>query len=134
MIELRLTDGTGVLVEVSGSPRPLSAPAARPGPPDGFDAPDLPDLPEGTEAVVPVGRGERLVTNAGRALNEVLQPLGSVLDSVHQAVASAQNPPDEVSVELGIRLSQDLTLGITNALGEAAFTVSASWKLRPAAE
>ncbi|MFF5522798.1 CU044_2847 family protein [Streptomyces coeruleorubidus] len=121
LVELTLTDGTGVLVEVR-SPQ-----SAEPGHPD---RPDLPDLPDGTEAVVPVGRGERVVAYAGRALNEVLQPLGSVLDAVQQAVSSAAHPPDEVSVELGFRLSQDLKLGITNTLGEAAFTVSATWKPR----
>jgi hypothetical protein len=118
LVELKLTDGTGVLVEVFA---PTPEPAA-----------DL-DMPDGTGIVVPVGRGQRVASAAGQALSDVLRPLGSVLDSVHQAVASALRPPDDVSVELGVKLSQDLKLGITSTQGEAVVTVRATWKLGPSA-
>ncbi|WP_028808561.1 CU044_2847 family protein [Streptomyces canus] len=118
LVELKLGDGTGVFVEVFS---PASAPAA-----------DL-DLPDGTGSVVPVGRGQRVAAATGQALSDVLRPLGSVLDSVHQAMTSALRPPDDVAVELGVRLSQDLKLGITSAQGEAVITVRATWKLGPQA-
>ncbi|MFC9328513.1 CU044_2847 family protein [Kitasatospora sp. NPDC057015] len=123
-IELKLADGTGVLVEVvAGHRAPDSG--------GGSDA----DLPAGTAPVVPVGRATRAVAATGQALADVLRPLGGVLDSVHSAVTAAVRPPDEVSVELGIKLTQDLKLGIASAGGEATITVRATWTpARTAAE
>ncbi|MGW4896481.1 CU044_2847 family protein [Kitasatospora sp. NPDC004240] len=118
-VELKLADGTGVLLEVVGGPPQIAAaPASAPA-----------GLPAGTAPVVPVGAGRarRAVEATGQALADVLRPLGGVLDSVHSAVSSAVRPPDEISVELGIKLSHDLKLGITSAAGEATITVRATW-------
>jgi hypothetical protein len=118
LVELQLADGTGVLVEVfAPGPVPVSDP----------------DLPDGAGSVVPVGRGQRVAAATGQALSDVLRPLGSVLDSVHQAVTSSLRPPDDVSIELGVKLSQDLKLGITCTQGEAVVVVRATWKLGPSA-
>ncbi|MER5865803.1 CU044_2847 family protein [Kitasatospora sp. NPDC002040] len=114
--ELTLPDGTSVLLQVSDlGPAGVRAPGN----------PEFGDLPEGAGETVAVGRGR----NAGQALREALQPLGAVLDMVHGAVSSAVRPPDEISVELGVKVSQDLRLGIVSGGGEATLTVNATWRI-----
>ncbi|MER7766958.1 CU044_2847 family protein [Kitasatospora sp. NPDC096140] len=122
-VELKLADGTGVVVELS--PAPAAYPVELP--------PGAADLPPGSAPVVPVGRARRAAEAAGRTLADVLSPLGGVLDSVHSAVRGALRPPDEVEVELGVKLTHDLKLGIAGAGGEATITVRATWTPRPAA-
>ncbi|MER7581880.1 CU044_2847 family protein [Kitasatospora sp. NPDC097691] len=121
-VELKLADGTGVVVELS--PAPAAYPVELP--------PGAADLPPGSAPVVPVGRARRAAEAAGRTLADVLSPLGGVLDSVHSAVRGAVRPPDEVEVELGVKLTHDLKLGIAGAGGEATITVRATWTPRSA--
>ncbi|MFJ9606011.1 CU044_2847 family protein [Kitasatospora sp. NPDC101176] len=121
-VELKLADGTGVVVELS--PAPAAYGVELP--------PGAADLPPGSGPVVPVGRARRAAETAGRTLADVLSPLGGVLDSVHSAVRAAVRPPDEVEVELGVKLTHDLKLGIAGAGGEATVTVRATWKPRGA--
>ncbi|ROQ35002.1 hypothetical protein EDD98_4056 [Streptomyces sp. PanSC19] len=65
---------------------------------------------------------------------EALRPLNGVLDGIHQSFASSVQRPDEVTVEFGVTLGSDLSLGIFSGKGEASFTVSASWNFTGAAD
>lgn len=60
-----------------------------------------------------------------------LRPLGGVLESIHQSLADSARRPDEVTVEFGVTLGTDLSLGVFTGKGEANFTVSATWNLGP---
>jgi hypothetical protein len=88
------------------------------------------ELPSGFGAAQPVsvqGRVAQALTRGGEALTEALRPLGGVLDGIHQSLAESAQRPDEVTVEFGVTLGSDLSLGVFSGKGEASFTVSASW-------
>ncbi|MFI9028454.1 CU044_2847 family protein [Streptomyces sp. NPDC053560] len=121
--ELQLSDRTLVRLALSpvGTPAP-AVPAARA------------DLPDGAGTVEPVGRGrERVAALAGDGLRAVLSPLGPLLQEVHDSVAHAEDPPQELSVEFGVQIGQDLKLGIAGGSAQAAMKITASWQLPGAA-
>ncbi|WP_342673152.1 CU044_2847 family protein [Streptomyces sparsogenes] len=125
--EILLADDTSVRLELA----PVRG-AARGGPggEGGGPRPPRPEGAGGVGGVTPVGRGSRAAaTLATNALRTVLRPLGPVLQEVHDAVRSAPNPPDEINVQFGVQVGQDLKLGIVGANGHASLTVSATWKL-----
>lgn len=84
----------------------------------------------GSGGTTPVGRvgdgAARLTTGSLRA---VLRPLGPLLQQVHDAVRTAPNPPQEITVEFGVQVGQDLKLGIVSGQGQANLSISASWHL-----
>ncbi|MFD3413572.1 CU044_2847 family protein [Streptomyces cyaneofuscatus] len=120
--ELLLADGTAVRFE-------LTAPeASRPDPSEGSGEP-VDDLPEGMGRSVPVARGRRrAAVLAAGALRTALQPLGPLIQEVHDAVLSADRPPQEVNVTFGIQVGGDLKLGVVTSAGQAHLTVSATWQ------
>jgi hypothetical protein len=88
------------------------------------------ELPAGFGSAQPVsvhGRVAQALSRGGEALTEALRPLGGVLDGIHQSLAESVQRPDEVTVEFGVTLGSDLSLGVFSGKGEASFTVSASW-------
>ncbi|MFE6776450.1 CU044_2847 family protein [Streptomyces sp. NPDC057702] len=102
-----------------------------PGGASGLARPDL-ELPAGFGAARPVSadsRAARALTTGGQALVNALRPLGGVLESIHQSLADSARRPDEVTVEFGVTLGTDLSLGVFTGTGEANFTVSATWNL-----
>ena len=123
-VQFAFDDGTSVLVEVFPT-----AGAAGPGE-SGVDGTASVDLPAASPSVGAVSRIGDTVEKAGRTLAEVLRPLIPVLDSVHQTVSKASQPPDEITVELGLKLSSELHLVLVGGNGETGLTVSAKWNLR----
>ncbi|MFD3973740.1 CU044_2847 family protein [Streptomyces cyaneofuscatus] len=130
--ELILADGTAVRFELTapeesrpGASRPDPS---RPEPPERSGGP-VDDLPEGMGRSVPVARGRRgaAVVAAG-ALRTALEPLGPLIQEVHDAVLSADRPPQEVNVTFGIQVGGDLKLGVVTSAGQAHLTVSATWQ------
>ncbi|UYQ65272.1 CU044_2847 family protein [Streptomyces peucetius] len=119
-LELDLA-GAALRVELADAGEPAAAPV-----PDG--APEAPDLPDGFGTATPVGRGRRAAELATDALRSTLRPLGPLLEEVHGAVAGTDNPPQELKVEFGLQIGQDLKLGIVGANGKATMTVSATWQ------
>ncbi|MFF4601341.1 CU044_2847 family protein [Streptomyces sp. NPDC001339] len=71
----------------------------------------------------------RALTRGGEVLEEALRPLGGVLGQIHRSLSSGSHRPDEVTVEFGVTLGSDLSLGVFSGSGEASFTVSATWHL-----
>ncbi|ONK12913.1 CU044_2847 family protein [Streptomyces sp. MP131-18] len=121
--ELELRDGTSVRVRLA--PEGAADPYAGP-----HDAPeDERDLPEGFGGSVPVGRGRaaarRLATGTLRA---ALGPLGPLLEEVHGAVSATEHPPQEITVEFGVEIGNDLKLGLVESGGRAHLTVTATWQ------
>ncbi|AZM51635.1 hypothetical protein DMA15_02735 [Streptomyces sp. WAC 01529] len=128
-MEFTLDDGAQVRLELAAAGE---TPGAVRGDTDA-GAPDA-DLPGGISGVTPVGRGARVGAAATDALRTVLSPLGPILQQVHDAVRGIPDPPDQISVDFGIQVGQDLRLGIVGASGQASMTVSATWQLAPRAE
>lgn len=79
--------------------------------------------------LVPVAGGGRVARVAGVALRETLRPLVPVLESVYRTVGAVDPVPESVTVELGVKISSDLQLGIVAGGAEASITVSATWNL-----
>ncbi|MGQ4459255.1 CU044_2847 family protein [[Kitasatospora] papulosa] len=111
--DFALTDGTTVHFLIEPAGRPVS---------DGGQAPD------GIGPLVPVARRNRTAAAvAVDALRTTLQPLGSLVQEVHDAVTTGATPPSEVSVTFGVQLGHDLKLGIVSGSGQAHLTVTATW-------
>ncbi|MBY6307378.1 CU044_2847 family protein [Streptomyces clavuligerus] len=90
------------------------------------------DLPEGFGSARPVsvdGRAAQALTRSGDALAQALRPLGGVLDGIHRSFTGFAQRPDEVTVQFGVTLGSDLSLGVFSGSGQASFTVSATWNL-----
>ncbi|MFI2186240.1 CU044_2847 family protein [Streptomyces sioyaensis] len=90
------------------------------------------ELPDGFGAALPVSvdaRMSRALTRGGEALEEALRPLGGVLGQIHRSISAGSHRPDEVTVEFGVTLGSDLSLGVFSGSGEASFKVSATWNL-----
>lgn len=128
-MDLALTDGSQVRLELSDVGEPLAVPM------DVAEHPGAHDLPEGFGAAIPVSRrdGSRSATAAVTALRTALRPLGPLLDEVHDALSASANPPHEIRVEFGLQIGQDLRLGIVGASGRATMTVAATWQNSPIA-
>lgn len=90
---------------------------------------DLPPEFGGARPVSSDGRTARALTRSGQALSDALRPLGGVLSGIHDSVSRFAQRPDEVTVEFGVTLGSDLSLGVFSGNGEASFTVSATWNL-----
>ncbi|GAB2932766.1 CU044_2847 family protein [Streptomyces mayteni] len=58
----------------------------------------------------------------------MLRPLGPLLEEVHRSVSAVPDPPEELSVSFGIRIGNDLELGIVGQSADATMTVSATWR------
>lgn len=117
-----------VAEETAGPARPVPAQNAGAG---SLELP--PDFGSAHPVSVPARAAEAL-TRGGEALVEALRPLSGVLDGIHQSFAGSAQRPDEVTVEFGVTLGSDLSLGIFSGKGEASFTVSASWNFTGAGE
>ncbi|MGW0944796.1 CU044_2847 family protein [Streptomyces sp. NPDC002623] len=120
-VEFTFEDGQTVLLEVFPSPLVGSATSgAAPGTSTPGSAPLVPVAGDGGGRVARAARG---------ALRQVLQPLVPVLQSVHDTVSAMDRRPQQLTVDLGVRIGNDLTLGIVANKGEASLTVSATWNL-----
>ncbi|HET6353370.1 CU044_2847 family protein [Streptomyces sp.] len=119
--ELQLADGTVIRFELA---------PAQGAPSDAERAADPADeLPDGMGQSVPVARGGQTVSAfAVETLRRTLQPLGTLLQEVHDAVLTSERPPQEVNVSFGIQVGHDLKLGIVGGNGQAHITVSATWQ------
>jgi hypothetical protein len=111
-------DGTSILVEVA----PV-AESDKGGPASG-------DLPGGVQSPTPISRAGDVVGRAEKALSEVLKPLVPLLESVHKVISDTVDRPDEVTVQLGLKLSSELKLLVVNSNGEASLSVTAKWALQ----
>ncbi|MFD7665754.1 CU044_2847 family protein [Streptomyces sp. NPDC059788] len=109
----------------AGAARPAGAPPEK----DDDGALELPDGFGHSRPVSVDGRVARALTRGGETLEGALRPLGAVLGSIHRSLAAGDHRPDEVTVEFGVTLGSDLSLGVFSGNGEASFKVCATWNL-----
>jgi len=121
-VEFSFEDRTSVLMEVFAAPGGLDATGG--GPPEET-------FPGAVAPLTPVGRTSEVITRAGRTLEDVLRPLVPALQAVHRTVLRIPHAPDEVTVTLGVKLANNLQLGIVGGKGEASLTVAATWRITP---
>ncbi|MFF7981524.1 CU044_2847 family protein [Streptomyces sp. NPDC007901] len=138
MGDMNLTFDDGSVVRLHLTPVVKdTAESARPTPAKQTGAKAPLELPPDFGVAQPVSvpaRAAEALTRGGEALVEALHPLGGVLDGIHQSFAGSVQRPDEVTVEFGVTLGSDLSLGIFSGKGEASFTVSASWNFTSATD
>ncbi|MER5888686.1 CU044_2847 family protein [Streptomyces sp. NPDC001941] len=130
MGDVRLTFEDGSTVRLHLAPESNDIVPAVPADEEPADE-DL-DLPDGFGSARPVsagGRTAQALTRSGQALTDALRPLGGVLGGIHRSFSQFAQRPDEVTVEFGVTLGSDLSLGVFSGSGEASFTVSATWNL-----
>ncbi|MFF2925598.1 CU044_2847 family protein [Streptomyces celluloflavus] len=127
LAELSLRDGTTIRLELIPTG---SGPAHSP-----QDRPDGADPPEGAGPAVPVPRsGAGAATAAVATLRMTLRPLGPLLQEIHDVITTSERPPNELSVQFGVQVGQDLKLGIVGVNGRASLTITATWQPRPRTE
>ncbi|MFF2007960.1 CU044_2847 family protein [Streptomyces sp. NPDC058195] len=110
--DFALSDGTTVHFLIQPAERSVS---------------DAEQAPDGIGPLVPVSRRRRAAAVAADALRTTLQPLGALVQDVHDAVTTGATPPAEVSVSFGVQLGHDLKIGIVSGSGQAHLTVTATW-------
>jgi hypothetical protein len=101
LVEYELADGTRVLVEVDEA---------------------------GAGPVTRGGRREDLVTRADGTLEQALRRIGPVTAAAFEQLRQVANPPDEIDIEFGVKLSADLGAIIARTGGEANFQISLRWR------
>ncbi|WP_406447555.1 CU044_2847 family protein [Streptomyces sp. NBC_01613] len=129
-VNLTFDDGSVVRLHLTPAPKDFSA-MPEPGTSRReTDASEPLGLPADFGSAQPVSVNERAaqaLTRGGEALAEALRPLGGVLDGIHQSFTESARRPNEVTVEFGVTLGSDFSLGVFSGKGEASFTVSATW-------
>ncbi|MET9661931.1 CU044_2847 family protein [Streptomyces sp. NPDC006510] len=131
MGDMRLTFDDGSVVRLHLAPEAGRSAAERADGSDPGSGEEL-DLPAGFGTARPVsadGRAAQALSRGGQALTDALRPLGGVLGGIHRSFSQFPQRPDEVTVEFGVTLGSDLSLGVFSGSGEASFTVSATWNL-----
>ncbi|MFI2410375.1 CU044_2847 family protein [Streptomyces sp. NPDC018947] len=103
--EMRLSDGTAVLVEVEGQQG------------SGIDR-------------VGRGPGSGIVRDSAHTLQEALAHIRPAVEAVADSVRGLTSRPDSVSVEFGIKLSAEAGVVVAKAASEANFAVRLEWDAR----
>lgn len=80
---------------------------------------------------VPVSRGgdgSPDTTKTGKKLEEALTPLRTIASSVINKLKGLELQPDEVSLELGMKITAESGVVLAKAGGEAHLQVTLTWK------
>jgi hypothetical protein len=83
------------------------------------------------EGLVRAARPGQVVARASRSLGEMLAGIRPVAESFVDSFRGMAQPPDEITVELGVSLSAEADVVIASTAAEATFSVSLTWN-RPA--
>ena len=76
------------------------------------------------------GRTE-LIAESSQALETALGGVKQAAEAMFARLSSLATPPDETTVEFGVKLSAETGAVIAKAATEANFTVSLKWKRAP---
>lgn len=81
-------------------------------------------------AVRPVMRGghlPELLTESGTSLNNALESVKSAAQVMFDRLCSLSRPPDELTLEFGVKLSAEAGAVIAKAVTDAHFAVTMKW-------
>ena len=101
LVEYELDDGTRVLIEVEE---------------------------RDTGPVTRGGRGGDLIKQADGTLQQALSRIGPVTAAAFAQLRDMAEPPDEIDIEFGVKLSADVGAIIARTGGEANFQISLRWR------
>jgi hypothetical protein len=101
LVELRLDDGTVLLVEATA------------------------DHAQGIDRV---GRGTDVARQATESLQGALQKMRPALSTIVSQVRGVAEPPEAITVQFGIKVSAGAGVVVAHAATEANFTITAEWR------
>ncbi len=101
LIEFPLEDGTSLLVEVEEMEKP---------------------------GVVPAAREEGVPERARQTFEAALEKVRPAAEAVVRKLRSLSDPPDQVEVEFGLKLSAEAGAFLAAASTEANYKVTLTWK------
>jgi len=78
--------------------------------------------------LIPVSRASDLVSSASASFEEVLDTIRRLADATAAHLSNVAGAPDEVEIELGIKLSGGANIIITNGSAEANLKLKIGWK------
>ena len=81
-----------------------------------------------TGPVMRGGRAQDLVTKADSTLEQALSKIGPVTAAAFAQLRNVAEPPDEIDIEFGVKLSADVGAIIARTGGEANFQISLRWR------
>lgn len=100
LVEFPLEEGSFILVEV-----------------------DVPD----ESGMVPASRGE-VIERAQQTFEQALDKIRPAAQSIIVKLRNLNDPPDEVEVEFGLKMSAEVGAIIASASAEANYKVTLTWK------
>lgn len=71
---------------------------------------------------------ESVINQATDSLTQALEPVKSVAESILKAFSAFNHAPDEISVELAIKISAEAGVIITKGSVEGNFKINLKWK------
>ena len=102
LVEFELEEGGSILVEVDGVAE---------------------------SGMVPVSRGDKdVVTRAQHSFEAALDKVRPAAQTIIKKLRSLHDPPDEVEVEFGLKMSAEAGAVIASGGVEANYTVKLTWK------
>jgi len=101
LIEFPLEDGDTILVEV--------------------------DVPE-EAGMVPAARGEEVIQRARQTFEQALEKVRPAAQAIVRQLRALYDPPDEIKVEFGLKMSAEAGALIAAASAEANYQVTLTWK------
>lgn len=105
LIEFPLEDGTSILVEI--------------------------DEPEPEGGVVRAARPGEVVARAQQTFSEALDKVKPAASTIIQKLRGLSDPPDEIEVEFGLKLSAEAGAFVAAAGIDANYTVTLKWRKAP---
>jgi hypothetical protein len=102
LIEFPLEDGTMLLVEV--------------------------DEPEPEGGIVRAARPDEVIVRAQLTFNQALEKIRPAAGAIIQKLRSLSDPPDEIDVEFGLKLSAEAGAFVASAGVDANYKVTLKWR------
>ncbi len=102
LIEFPLEDGGSILVEI--------------------------DAPEPKSGIVQASSGGKLVTKASDTFANAMKIVQPAASSIIEKLRDLGDPPDEISVEFGLKLTAEAGAYVASVGTEANYKVSLIWK------
>ena len=92
------------------------------------------DEPEPKGGVMRAARPGEIVVKAGQTFEAALERIKPAAGTIIAKLRGLHDPPDEVEVEFGLRMSADAGAVIASAGAEANYKVTLKWKRETKAE
>ena len=84
-------------------------------------------MPEGA-GMVPAARGGDVVQRAGQTFEAALERVRPAAQAIIAKLRALHDPPDEIEVEFGIKMSAEAGAFVAAAGMEANYKVTLTWK------